>query len=286
MTAEAVRDHVNLVQQVMRGVMKEEVHYGKIPGTSKNTLYKPGAEMLCMAFHIEPSYDITDLSGPGFYRYRVRCIGTHQGSGTKLGEGLGSCSSNEEKYKWRRTYDRSEYEAAPDGRRRLVVKRNKDEGGTYNVMQVRAEHDDIDNTILKMACKRAMIAMTLNVTAASDIFAQDIEDLPEHLRTPEDDEAPPVVEQPRSKPSPSQPQPASAVAAPSGQPQPLAGEAPANPIDDKPLTEGAKKTLRAALARAKRTDADVLSKFGVEVDDMKFSKFNEVMKFVKEHPAA
>jgi hypothetical protein len=36
-----------------------------------------------------------------------------------------------------------------------------------------------------MACKRAMIAMTLNVTAASDIFTQDIEDLPEELRPQE-----------------------------------------------------------------------------------------------------
>jgi hypothetical protein len=36
-----------------------------------------------------------------------------------------------------------------------------------------------------MACKRAMIAMTLNVTAAPDIFTQDIEDLPEELRPQE-----------------------------------------------------------------------------------------------------
>jgi hypothetical protein len=40
-----------------------------------------------------------------------------------------------------------------------------------------------------MACKRAMIAMTLNVTAASDIFTQDIEDLPEELRPQEQAQA-------------------------------------------------------------------------------------------------
>ena len=54
-----------------------------------------------------------------------------------------------------------------------------------SVDQIRTEPADLANTILKMACKRAMIAMTLNVTAASDIFTQDIEDIPEELRTEE-----------------------------------------------------------------------------------------------------
>ncbi|MTV64573.1 hypothetical protein GM539_14660, partial [Streptococcus pneumoniae] len=38
------------------------------------------------------------------------------------------------------------------------------------------------NTVLKMACKRAKMAMVLNVTAASDCFSQDLEDLDDVLR--------------------------------------------------------------------------------------------------------
>ena len=45
--------------------------------------------------------------------------------------------------------------------------------------QVRTEPEDADNTILKMAKKRALIDAVLTVTAASDIFAQDVEDLPD-----------------------------------------------------------------------------------------------------------
>ena len=52
--------------------------------------------------------------------------------------------------------------------------------------QVRTEPADAANTALKMACKRAKIAMTLNVLAASDIFTQDIEDLPPELQERED----------------------------------------------------------------------------------------------------
>jgi hypothetical protein len=54
-----------------------------------------------------------------------------------------------------------------------------------------------------MACKRAQVAMTLNVTAASDIFTQDIEDLPEELRP--DEESPQKrepIKRPNQRPTP------------------------------------------------------------------------------------
>ena len=38
--------HVAMVQEVMRAVMKPDIHYGVIPGTDKPTLYKQGAEVL------------------------------------------------------------------------------------------------------------------------------------------------------------------------------------------------------------------------------------------------
>jgi hypothetical protein len=38
------------------------------------------------------------------------------------------------------------------------------------------------NTVLKMAKKRAQIDLTLTATAASDVFTQDIEDMPDEIR--------------------------------------------------------------------------------------------------------
>jgi len=180
LSAADIRGHVNLIQEVMQAVMKADVHYGKIPGTPKPTLYKPGAEVLGATFRIAVSYRTEDLSTEDCVRYRITAIGTHQVSGQTLGEGVGECSSLEEKYKWRKAYDK-EFEATPEPRRRIKF------GKEYSTKQVRTEPADVANTILKMAAKRAQVAMILNVTAASDIFAQDIEDLPEHLR---DEDAP------------------------------------------------------------------------------------------------
>lgn len=179
-TAADVRQHVNLIQEVMQAVMKKDTHYGVIPGSKKPSLYKPGAEVLCATFRIAPSYRIEDLSGANSIRYRVTCIGTHQTTGILMGEGVGECSSDEEKYKWRRVICDEEFEATPETMRR--TKFSKYQGKVERTQQIRTEPADAANTILKMAAKRAQVAMTLNVTAASDIFSQDIEDLPEHLR--------------------------------------------------------------------------------------------------------
>ncbi|VVN20469.1 hypothetical protein PS662_04338 [Pseudomonas fluorescens] len=179
-SAVEIRQRVNLVQEVMHGIMKRETHYGTIPGTQKPTLYKPGAEVLCVTFRVAQEYKIEDLSVQGVARYRVTCVGRHQLTGVALGEGVGECSSSEEKYKWRGVICKAELDATPENLRRKKYYKN---GNTAD--QIRTEPADLANTILKMACKRAMIAMTLNVTAASDIFTQDIEDLPEELRPQE-----------------------------------------------------------------------------------------------------
>lgn len=182
-SAGEIRERVNLVQSVMQGIMKRDTHYGTIPGTPKPTLYKPGAEVLCVTFRIAQEYQIIDLGDQLTARFRVTCVGRHQVTGIVLGEGVGECSSAEEKYKWRKAVCTEEFELMPESMRRL--KFSSYQGNVKKAIQVRTEAADLSNTVLKMACKRAMIAMTLNVTAASDIFTQDIEDLPEELRTHE-----------------------------------------------------------------------------------------------------
>jgi hypothetical protein len=173
--------HVAMVQEVMRAVMKPEVHYGVIPGTDKPTLYKQGAEVLCMAFRVADSYQVEDLSTADAVRYRVTCTGVHQMNGLVLGTGMGEASSGEEKYKWRKAH-KEEFEATPANLRREKKGFNRSEKKAYSTYQVRTEPADLANTILKMANKRAKIAMTINVTACGDMFGQDLEDMDEALR--------------------------------------------------------------------------------------------------------
>ena len=52
LSADDIRAQINLIQEVMRGVMKVNIHFGTIPGTTKPTLYKAGAEKLLSTFRI------------------------------------------------------------------------------------------------------------------------------------------------------------------------------------------------------------------------------------------
>lgn len=172
---------VHRIQEVMKALMKEGVHFGKIPGTPKPTLYKPGAELLLMTFRIAatPS-NIEDLSTHDEIRYRVTVRGSNQMSGDVVGEMSGECSSSEEKYRWRKPVCDEEFDETPADRKR--EKWSKGDGKAYKQKQVRTSPSDVANTVLKMAIKRALIAMTLVALGASDIFSQDLEDLAEELR--------------------------------------------------------------------------------------------------------
>jgi hypothetical protein len=84
--------------------MKEDVHYGVIPGTQKPTLLKPGAEKLLLTFRLAPQYEVlSSHEENGFLAYTVRCTLTHITSGNVIASGIGTCNSRENKYRWRST---------------------------------------------------------------------------------------------------------------------------------------------------------------------------------------
>lgn len=190
-----IKSHVQTIQRVLADVMIAGTHYGK-PFDSrpkegetadderrKLMLLKPGAELLCMTFRIAPQFDIEEMREGDAIRYRIRCRGVHQVTGQMLGEGLGECSTAEEKYHWRKAICKEEFDDADVvGARRKRYRRGK--GGTHFVeLQIAEQTADKANTVLKMAVKRALVAMILHVTAASDMFMQ-----------PEDDDTEPTAE--------------------------------------------------------------------------------------------
>jgi hypothetical protein len=193
-----VRQQVNLIQEIMREVMHEGEHYGKIPGCGdKPALLKPGAEKLNLTFRMSPTYDIERLDMPGGHReYIITCTLKTIGSDVILGQGVGSCSSLESKYRFQTGPKESTGKPVPkeywDYRKSDAAKAQtllggkgfgtmKNDAGQW-VISIQGEKventnpADQFNTILKMAKKRAHVDAVLTVTAASDIFTQDIED--------------------------------------------------------------------------------------------------------------
>lgn len=194
LTAKDIQANVNLIQEVMQQVMKPDVHYGAIPGCGdKPTLLKAGAEKLAATFRLSVNPEVEDLSTSDEVRYRVR-VNLIAVNGALVGSGIGECSSNETKYKWRGSVCESEFNETPENKRRTVWKKGWQNKPDYQLKQVRTEPADIANTVLKMAKKRGLVDVVLTSTAASDLFTQDIEDLPEEFTASSPGQAPKPTE--------------------------------------------------------------------------------------------
>lgn len=177
LSAGEIQNQVNVIQHVMKQVMKKDVHYGVIPGCNDPCLYKPGAEKIMATFRLSAEPEVKDLSTEDKIRYQVT-VRLVSPSGHFVGAGVGECSSGEEKYKWRRAVCDEEFSETEPGRKREKWCRGYKGRPNYKLQQVRTEPDDLANTILKMAKKRALVDAVLTATAASDCFTQDIDDLP------------------------------------------------------------------------------------------------------------
>lgn len=195
LTAAQLKSRLAIIQDVMRSVMQRDVDYGVIPGTDKPSLFKPGAEKLCVTFRLSAaSPDIEAVPEyTGDIRYRVR-VPVSAADGTVLAVGVGECSTGEEKYRWRRPVHPKEFESAPEDQRRQKWTRK---GEVWD--QVRVHPADVANTVLKMAHKRAYVHAVIMATAAGAIFTQDVEDMPEGTVGDEHDQRPASIKPPQRK---------------------------------------------------------------------------------------
>jgi len=189
-------------KDLIDGIMKPGVDYGIIPGTSKNTLLKAGAEKATSFFGLSARFrdsvaveDFTgrDHDGEPFFYYRRTC---ELWRGDYLIASVdGSCNSFEKKYRWR-----GGERVCPNCGKATIIKGKEEYGGGWlcfakrggcgskfgdkdqsiigqEVGQVKnPDIADLANTILKMADKRALVAATLIATGLSEYFTQDIED--------------------------------------------------------------------------------------------------------------
>lgn len=147
LTVETMVTQQKLLKEVMQKVMQKDRHFGTVPGCNKPSLWKPGAEVLCVTFRLSPDFKSEVEMDGKHMTVLSRCSLTHIPSGKVFGSGEALCSTKEKKYRLRK-----------DGGK--VVENNNLE--------------DCYNTVLKMANKRALVAAVLVVTGASDAFTQDM----------------------------------------------------------------------------------------------------------------
>lgn len=205
LSAQDVRAQVNLIQEIMKSVMQgpspenpEGVHYGTIPGCGdKPTLKQPGSQKLMLAFRLIPRRDVEIRElGEGHREVRVKTM-LYSPDGEYRGEGFGTCSTLESKYRYRNAARK-----CPNCGAETIIKGKQEFGGGWlcyakrggcgskwpaGAPEIEAQDQgkipnpdpaDTWNTVEKMACKRADVHATISTLAASDIFTQDIEDDP------------------------------------------------------------------------------------------------------------
>lgn len=273
LSPEALLARLGKIETAVAQSMKVDIDYGTVPGTPKPTLYKSGAEKLCTLFQIAPDYVAEEVRGVDGYTVRVKCIGRHQLTDATLGSGMGEASSNEAKWKWRRPVCDEEFEATPEDRRRVKWNRGK-EGKGYPEKQVRTEPDDLRNTVLKMACKRAQIAMVLNVTNASAIFLQDLEEMPEEIREQ-------LMQAERDRRSSYQKGKQQQAPASNNTAQRSAPQAKANAPEL--VTDNQVKHLLRKLDEAGMAAEQLCTKFGIKaVAELRFDDLNKALDFIKD----
>lgn len=225
LSAPQIQAQVNLIQEVMKAVMKDGEHYGKIPGCGdKPSLLKPGAEKLMFTFRLvaDPEVEVFELYHPtvqGHREYRVK-VRISSMNGTYMGGGIGSCSTMENKYRFRGGEKINTEKPVPKEYWNLKSAGKIAEAhaliggpgfgtgkfdGAWMICEIgeKQEHDnpaDFYNTCEKMGKKRALVDATLTVTAASDIFTQDIEELVENgVMTPKAETKKAPVQPPQKK---------------------------------------------------------------------------------------
>lgn len=194
------RDRIAIIQ---RELMEQDVDYGLIPGTPKPTLFKSGAEKLAQIYRLAARVEIEFTGGDGQtqppLRYTAAAylhLGTFDGPVVAVGHGTANS--------WEKRYRRESKKACPDCGQTAIIKSKAEYGGGWYCFPKQGgcghkfapddariaeqatdakgdpiEANDLQNTLLKMAEKRAFVDAVLRATASSSLFTQDVVEEPE-----------------------------------------------------------------------------------------------------------
>lgn len=216
--AELVK-RLDTIREAAETAMTDGVDFGKVPGTDKPTLLKPGAEKLGVLFQLDIQLHNEKIWAGDHLTVNSKATVFHAPTGARLGSGEGMCTTREKKYAKRR----QNLKCPECGKEAVLLSKKPDEGyfcwrkkdgcgaqfprdDERLTGQVVGEIDNPDladtwNTVLKMAEKRARVDAVLAVTGASALFVQDMdedvprgdpspaESAPELLRATQDEQA-------------------------------------------------------------------------------------------------
>ncbi len=177
---EEMKKWYEMMTEFGKEILKINVDYGLLEGSSKPVLLKPGAEKIKKAFGLQVERmdcvkEILDLE-KNYIDYTYKCIVTSK-SGLKLGICDGNANSKEEKFR----YIFKPTDKIPA--KKDLIKMKIEGKGKWKkyldkwVWLEKVENPNVlslKNAIQKVAQKRAFVGAILMATGASEFFTQDV----------------------------------------------------------------------------------------------------------------
>lgn len=188
---EAVQARTGILKEAIKGSFKREKHFGKIPGTQHDTLWKPGCELI-LAWHklhedplvIEHMEEWGFGDKPAFFHFLVRSTIYRYVPGPNgepvrvdMGSAVGEANTGEPRYSHRWTWpnkmsDAMHKKAKAEG---WEFREARNGGKQYKCPTTPEEVRGQYNTILKMAQIRALRSSLAKVCATSEFFGEEDE---------------------------------------------------------------------------------------------------------------
>lgn len=185
--------------------MRAGLDFGTIPGTgNKNVLLLPGAQKTAMYFNCYSRYRVQRVElGDGHLEVITTTRLISRNSKAIVAEGVGSCSTMETKYRYRKAARQ-----CPACGGEFIIKGKEEYGGGWlcykakggcgakfpdgdesieaqAVGQVLNENvHDQRNTVLKMSKKRSLVDAALSLGCMAELFTQDLDDVYDLERPP------------------------------------------------------------------------------------------------------
>ena len=174
-TPSELRQWVAHLDEMRRAILQDGTDYSVIPGTQKPTLLKPGAEKLLMA------------AGLGFTIERIPEPGTDARQGVTYRTTIRRGDDIVAQCDGYAGYDEDRFYQASAQRRIEAERRERSNAAKYQRAVNSKKWEDLPeedyrapwNSVMKMAEKRSLVGAVLNALAASGLFTQDLEDMPD-----------------------------------------------------------------------------------------------------------
>ena len=186
-----VPDHLKALQTSLRtlvelkDLMVLDVDFGRIPGTPRPSCYQGGAQIIRKHYNYQVKFTMEDLGSDitaGIFNYYFNCDVSDE-FGSYIGNGVGSCSSQETKFRYRWVergaaplpspeakdfdlYGFSDLYRSINGKASVKIQQGRPP--QFRIQNEEAQ--DLQNTIIKRAKKRAFIDAMLMVSGASRLF--------------------------------------------------------------------------------------------------------------------